>query len=92
MEFEWNSKKARSNFNKHGISFDEASTVFEDTLATVYEDPDHSVEERRFLMIGLSSKGQLLHIAFADRGERIRIVNARKVTKKEKRLYEEEER
>lgn len=87
-----NPKKERSNLRKHKISFDEASTVFKDTLATVYEDPDHSLGERRFLMIGLSSEGRLLHIAFADRNERIRIINARKVTKKEKQLYEEEER
>ena len=92
MEFEWDPKKARTNLRKHGVSFEEASTVFKDVLAVIYEDPDHSVRERRYLTIGTSTKGRLLNIAFADRRERIRIINARKVTKKEKQLYEKEGR
>ena len=92
MEFEWNPKKAKANLRKHHVSFEEATTVFKDTLAAIYEDPDHSVRERRFLMVGSSASQRLLHIAFADRGERIRILNARKVTKKERELYEKEER
>jgi uncharacterized DUF497 family protein len=92
MEFEWNQQKAKTNLRKHGVSFEEAATVFEDALATTYEDPDHSAHERRYLTIGTSARGRLLHIAFADRGERIRIINARKVTKRERELYEKEER
>ena len=92
MEFEWDSKKAKSNLRKHRVSFDEAATVFADALAAIYEDPDHSAHERRYLTIGRSHRGRLLHIAFADRGERIRIINARRVTKKEREFYEKEER
>ena len=78
--------------SKHGVSFEEAASVFDDVLATIYEDPDHSVSEKRYLTIGTSEEGRLLHIAFADRGERIRIINARRVTGKERELYEKEER
>jgi uncharacterized DUF497 family protein len=92
LKFEWDPRKAASNLRKHGVSFEEATSVFDDLLATVYEDPDHSVREKRYLTIGTSAQGRLLHIAFADRGERIRIINARKVTRKERELYEEEKR
>lgn len=92
MEFEWDPQKAAANLRKHKVSFEEASTVFNDVLATIYEDPDHSLTERRYLAIGTSENGRLLHIAFADRGERIRIINARPVTTKERELYEKEER
>lgn len=92
LKFEWDPKKATANLRKHAVSFEEAASVFNDLLATVYEDPDHSVREKRYLTIGTSSRGRLLHIAFADRGERIRIVTARKVTGRERKLYEEESR
>jgi uncharacterized DUF497 family protein len=92
LKFEWDPKKATANLRKHAVSFEEAASVFNDLLATVYEDPDHSVREKRYLTIGTSSGGRLLHIAFADRGERIRIVTARKVTRTERKLYEEESR
>ena len=92
MEFEWHLTKAAANLRKHGVSFEEAASVFNDPIATIYEDPDHSANEKRFLTIGTSARGRLLHIAFADRGDRIRIINARKVTKKERTLYEEEKR
>lgn len=92
MEFEWHSKKAVANLRKHGVSFEEAASVFSDPLATVYGDPDHSANEKRYLIIGTSTQRRLLHIAFADRGERIRIVTARKVTTKERNLYEKEDR
>lgn len=91
MEFEWDSKKAKSNLRKHKVSFEEAS-VFADVLAAVYEDPDHSAKEMRYLIIGTSTHGRLLHIAFADHGERFRIISAREVTRKERRFYEEEKR
>ena len=92
MEFEWHSIKAAANLRKHGVSFEEAASAFNDPLATVYGDPDHSVNEGRYLMIGTSAQGRLLHIAFADRGARTRIINARKVTKRERELYEKEDR
>lgn len=92
MEFEWNRQKAIANLRKHRVSFEEASSVFSNTLAAVYEDPDHSADEKRYLMIGTSVRGRLLHIAFADRGQRIRIIRARKLTRREKKLYEEEDR
>ena len=74
MEFEWDRKKAKYNLRKHGVSFEEASTVFDDLLATVYEDPQHSVHEKRFLMIGSSVRRRLLIVAFADRNQRVRII------------------
>jgi uncharacterized DUF497 family protein len=92
LEFEWDPKKAASNLRKHRVSFEEAASVFSDLLATVYEDPDHSAREKRYLTVGTSSRGRLLHIAYSDRGERIRIINARKVTSKERELYEKEDR
>ena len=92
MEFEWDRRKAKYNLRKHGVSFEEASTVFDDVLAAFYEDPDHSVHEKRFLMIGTSARGRLFYIAFADRNERMRIISARMPTKEEKKLYEEENR
>lgn len=92
MEFEWNANKAISNLRKHRVSFEEASSVFSDVLATVYEDPDHSVDEKRYLIIGTSMNERLLNVAFADRGKRIRIISARKLTRREKKLYEEENR
>ena len=92
LEFEWDSKKAASNLRKHGVSFEEAASVFSDVLAAVYEDPDHSIRERRYLTMGTSDRGRLLHIAYADRGERIRIIQARRVTKTERDLYEKEDR
>lgn len=92
MKFEWDPKKATYNVRKHGVSFEEASSVFSDVLAAFYGDPDHSADEKRFLMIGTSVRGRLLHVAFADRDPRIRIITARMVTKREKRMYEEENR
>ena len=92
MEFEWDRSKAKYNLRKHGVSFEEASTVFDDVLADYYEDPDHSAHEKRFLMIGTSVRGRLLYVAFADRNQRIRIISARMPTKQEKKLYEKETR
>ena len=92
MEFEWDRRKAKYNLRKHGVSFEEASTVFDDVLADVYEDPDHSIHEKRFLMIGTSARGHLLNISFANREPRIRIISARRLTEREKKFYEEENR
>ena len=92
MEYEWDRQKAKYNLRKHGVSFEEASTVFNDILANVYEDPDHSVHERRFLIMGTSARGRLLNVSFADRKPRIRIISARVLTRREKKLYEKENR
>ncbi len=86
--FEWNPQKAEINIKKHGISFDEASTVFEDTLSVTYPDPDHSKQEERYLIIGNSSKFQILVISHTYRSKAIRIISARQATKRERRFYE----
>jgi uncharacterized protein len=89
VEFEWDPGKAAENVRKHKISFSEAVTVFGDHLSITVADPDHSVDERRYITVGLSSRGRLLMVAHGDRGERIRVISARKLTLREKRAYEE---
>ncbi|MFZ4394331.1 MAG: BrnT family toxin [Kiritimatiellia bacterium] len=89
MVFEWNPLKADGNLRKHGISFQEAATVFADTLSTTYHDPDHSLTENRFITIGIARSGLVLLVAHTDRGENVRIISARKATRNEKRCYEE---
>ena len=89
MVFEWDARKARINAQQHGVSFQEASTVFGDTLAATFRDPDHSFDETRFLTLGVSCSGRLLFVAHTDRGEHIRIISARIATRRERRLYEE---
>ncbi|AFZ50611.1 BrnT family toxin [Dactylococcopsis salina] len=90
MEFEWNLEKARKNFNKHKVSFQEAATVFNDPLSLTFPDPDHSIGESRYIIIGISSLGQVLVIAHTERRTNIRIISARKATPKERRFYEQE--
>jgi len=89
--FEWDPKKARLNLKRHGVSFDEASTAFRDPLSQTIEDPLHSENEERLVLIGRSIQGRLLVIVHTDRGERIRIISARLATKKERLRYEENE-
>jgi uncharacterized protein len=89
MEFEWDSKKAAINERRHGVSFVEASSIFGDPLAVTFEDPDHSVRENRFISIGLSDQERVLIVAHAERGDRIRIISARRVARSERKLYEE---
>ncbi|KOR29029.1 hypothetical protein TI03_03340 [Achromatium sp. WMS1] len=88
MDFEWNPQKAEINSKKHGVSFEEASSVFGDTLSVTYPDPEHSMNEERFVMIGLSSKQQVLVISHMYRGKTVRIISARPATKREQRFYE----
>ena len=90
MEFEWDPDKARRNLGKHGVSFQEAATVFGGPLAVTYFDPDHSEDEDRFLTFGHSSAGRLLVVSHTDREDRTRIISARRATQKERRSYEEE--
>jgi uncharacterized protein len=88
LEFEWNAKKARENIKKHGVSFEEASTVFGDLLALTIYDPLHSEEEDRFVTLGESERRRLLVVAFTDRDDRIRIISARVATRRERKDYE----
>jgi uncharacterized protein len=87
--FEWDADKATENLRKHGVSFEEASSVFFDALSATGRDPDHSVAERRFVIFGMSSTGRLLVVSHSERGNRIRIINAREATRAERKLYEE---
>jgi uncharacterized DUF497 family protein len=89
MEFEWNSEKAESNYRKHGISFEAAATVFGDALSFTFPDPDHSIGESRYVIIGMSQYGELLVVAHTDRDKTIRIISARKATRSERRFYEQ---
>ena len=89
MHFEWDAGKARRNIHKHGVLFEEASSVFYDPLALMGADPDHSEDEDRMVTFGVSSLGRLLVIAHVERGDAIRIINARVATQTERRIYEE---
>lgn len=90
-EFEWNPEKARINRKDHGIDFEEAETVFDDPYARIIDDPDHSVEEHREIIIGYSDKSRLLFVSFTERVPNlIRIISARKANSKERKSYEEE--
>lgn len=86
--FEWDPQKAKTNFEKHGITFDEASTVFKDTLSLTIEDPLHSYDEERLVLIGMSYKNRLLVVVHTEREESIRIISARKAVKRERKYYE----
>lgn len=87
--FEWDDEKARQNFSKHEVDFDEASSIFDDPLFITFLDEEHSVEEERYLTIGLSKRGRLLLAAHTERNDLIRIISARKATKNEEKFYEE---
>ena len=89
MRFEWNARKAATNLRKHGVSFDEAASVFLDSLSATGDDPDHSLDERRFVTFGISSSGRLLVVAHVHHDDVIRIVTARLATRAERKLYEE---
>jgi uncharacterized DUF497 family protein len=89
VTYEWDPKKAEANRRKHGVSFEEAATVFQDINALTFEDPDHSDEEPRELTVGLSRSGRVLFLSHCDRGKRIRIISARKATPKERKQYAE---
>jgi hypothetical protein len=88
--FEWDRTKAESNRRRHGVTFDEGSTVFGDPLAMLMPDPDHSAEEERHLLLGLSNRRRLLVVAFAERPPRTRLISVRRAARHERRNYEEE--
>ena len=89
MRFQWNSAKAANNLDKHGVSFEEAATVFRDPLSATALDPDHSLDEERFITFGMSMRGRLLVVAHTDRDDTIRIISCRQATPGERKLYEE---
>lgn len=89
MEYEWDPEKDRTNLEKHGIGFVEASTVFMDPLHITVPDVDHSVEEFRFRTIGYTAAKRLVIVAHTDRGDRIRLITAREATSRERRQYEQ---
>ena len=89
IEFSWDARKAKQNLRKHKISFEEAATVFYDENANEFFDPDHSIDEDRFLMLGLSGHLRIMVVSYClrKRGSEIRIISARKATKKEEQVY-----
>lgn len=90
MDFEWDPKKAGDNLRKHGVSFDEAASVFGDPLAITYADPEHSSLEERLITFGRSLEDRLLVVAHTTRSPRIRIFSARRMTRHERNFYEED--
>jgi uncharacterized DUF497 family protein len=90
MEYDWDKRKAARNLSKHGVAFEEAVTVFDDPLFVIFEDPDHSGRENRYIIVGESNRQRLLVVAYTERLERIRIISARKATPAERKTYEEE--
>ena len=88
MNFEWDEAKASTNQKKHGISFTEASEVFSDEFSSCVPDPDHSYEEERYLLFGISSKNSYLVVSFTEREDAIRIISARRMTNQERKAYE----
>ena len=88
MQFEWDRAKALRNFRKHGVSFDEAVTVFYDPLSATFDDPDHSIAESRLITVGYSARGRLLVVAHTERGVRTRIISARRATARERQRHE----
>lgn len=89
MKFEWDTAKAKANVRKHGVTFDEAGSAFLDQLALSGPDPDHSMGEPRYITFGMSSLGRLLAVFHTHHPGVIRIISARRVTRAERKLYEE---
>jgi uncharacterized DUF497 family protein len=89
MQFEWDPAKARDNVAKHGVSFTEGTEVFADALSSTVADPDHSVEEERYLIFGKTLREQHLVVAFTERGGTLRIISARRMTRRERKAYEQ---
>ena len=88
-EFEWDLKKAKENLKNHGVTFEEALTVFADPLGRIFDDPDNSENERRELIIGHSASQRLLVVSFTEREPRTRIIGAREATAHERQDYEQ---
>jgi len=90
LTFEWDEEKSKANLRKHRISFEEAKTVFNDSLSITIPDPQHSIGEHRYIDIGRSSKGRILVVVYTERRSNIRIISCRKATRSERRVYYEE--
>ena len=89
MEFEWNDRKASANLKKHGVSFREAASVFGDSLAITFDDPDHSIDEVRFLTFGITRTGKMVIVSHTVRDGAMRIISARFMKRYERKIYEE---
>jgi uncharacterized DUF497 family protein len=89
VDYEWGEEKAKVNLEKHGISFDESKTVFDDPLYVDFYDPDHSYDEHRYIIVGESSQGRFLLVSYTERDGMIRLISAREVTPAERKTYEE---
>jgi uncharacterized DUF497 family protein len=89
VEFEWDNKKAAMNLKKHGVSFQEAASVFGDPLAMTFHDPDHSIGEHRLLTFGTTRTGKLVIVSHTETNGSMRIISARSVEKQERKIYEE---
>lgn len=89
MDYEWDHEKAKSNLEKHAVSFEEAATVFDDPLYVDFYDPDHSVDEHRYLIMGQSTAGRLLIVSYTEGDDVVRLISAREVTSAERKAYEE---
>ena len=88
MRFEWDGSKAAANRKKHRVSFDEAVTVFYDPLAATFDDPDHSLDERRLVTVGYSAQARLLVVCQVERGGGVRLISARRATPRERKRHE----
>ena len=89
LEFEWDPEKAAANFDKNGVGFTEATSIFGDPLSITVYDPDHSDDEDRYLTMGMSVSGRLIIASHTNRGDRLRIISARVATRRERKAYEE---
>jgi uncharacterized DUF497 family protein len=89
MNFTWDNRKAASNEKKHGVSFEEAKTIFNDPLYIDFYDPDHSIGEYRYILIGQSNQGRLLFVSYMERDNVIRVISARQATQSERKSYEQ---
>lgn len=87
MQVDWNKNKVASNLSRHGISFEESKTVFDDPLYVDFYDPYHSEDEERYLIVGESNRGRLLIVSYTERGDSIRLISAREVTRTEREAY-----
>jgi len=87
-DFEWDHEKAQQNIAAHRVTFEEAATVFDDPLYIIYADPDHSIEEQRYIIIGESERHRYLFVSYTERDLRTRIISARELTAKERKSYE----
>ncbi len=90
MEFEWDPEKAAANIRRRRVSFNEAATVLEDPLSTTFPDEAHSEDEMRFVTVGVSQRGRLLVVAHTERNDTIRIISARRATRRERAFYEQD--